>query len=325
MKLLICNRETEVVKIKPHELPDELDYAVATNNNIVLYGKSGTGKSQSIEHYAYSKDYILAKFNLSLDVPETYSGIPMKADKFEELLLDDKEKAERRKIRIEFFTKLLNERLQPIISNPDKIKIIFFDEINQAQPEVLNCLYGIFDRENRNWAGVPVINTIVVGAGNLNDGTDGTVYVNELPTPLHNRATIFELVPDVKDTTEYLSNKYKNIPQVKRYIKAMTDEDIPPRDIEGILIAIAYEGRTKTLEAKLGSGLARKILEIKQDVASIDPLALFKGCKELYQIFKENGIISFEGEMITKEKDLIEKFKLRGLSDEEIQSIKKGE
>jgi MoxR-like ATPase len=343
MQLNICGQMQEVVKKKHHQIPAILKACIKLNQNAMFYGKSGIGKSQHIEQFAEENGYDLIKLNLALEVPETIGGIPTKKEDFEEYIEDmsdeQKDKTRRKRARrlIQYFTKLINEQLEPLFENPERFKILFLDEITQAMPEVFNCLYGVCDTKKRNWAGKPLNNVIVVAASNLNDGSDGTVYLNDLPTPLQNRFNTFELIADDKDTSDYLSAKYQHIPQVNRYIKLLLENHIPPREIENALMDIKYslnedeEGAIHLLESKLQSALTRKILEIKKDIASIDPMEMFKACRESYQMFKEYGKVSMgeKGDpdyvLITKEKDLIALFKDYGLSDEEIQSIKKGE
>jgi MoxR-like ATPase len=311
MKLLIANKEMDVVTIKQHQMDEVLDAGKELDQNVMVYGPSGVGKSQKIKQWSIGRGYDFLKISLALEVPETIAGIPYK----------DTSKSD----RIAYFTKLLSKQLEPLFINNGKFKVLFLDEINQAQPEVLNCLYGVCDMEDRNWAGYPLENVMVVAAGNLSDGTDGTVYLNDLPTPLHNRYFIYELIPDDKDTMKYLKEKYKNIKQVGKYIQAMLDEKIPPRDIEQCLKVIAYAKSTLPLQAKLGSGLTQKLLDIQKKLEITDPVETLKRCREVYKLYQENGKMNFGDVVVTEDEELIDKFKELGLSEEEIASIMKGE
>jgi hypothetical protein len=333
METVICNKMRKVTTIYPHEIPDEIEMLFATGLNMVLYGPSGVGKSQSIEGYAKDNDIMLKKMNLALVVTEMFDGIPSLTKEVATVNyskeLQEKFKSLPAQTQIEYFKKTMDITLAPFFENPEKKKILFLDEITQAQIDILNCLYGVFDIEGKNWSGIPLVNTVVIGASNLNDGSDGTVYLQELPTPLHNRAIIYELLPNAKDTKDFLSSKYQEIPCVGRYIQAMLDDKIPPRDIEMALKLLAYqikyEGHTHGLEAKLGSGLAQQLMDIKNKVKSNDPMKVFNSAKKAYATFKENdNKLKSGSKYITTEEELFAKFKELGLSNEEIEAIKKG-
>ena len=221
---------------------------------------------------------------------------------------------------------MLDERLEPVIRDKGKDWIIFFDEINQGLPEVFNALYSICHPEpsQRQWNGYPLPYLQVIAAGNLDDGSDGTTYLNSLPTPLLNRFFICELVGDRKETLEYLKNKWKNIPQVSQYINVLLDNDIPPRDIDQCLEIIAYEMDSLLLQMKLDEALTLKLYEIQKKAKPKDPAEVLKGCRTAYKVFKEYGRATWGPELIETEEELIDKFK-EILTEEEIQSILKGD
>lgn len=285
---------------------------LATGKNILVYGTSGEGKSSIVRQYAEDNDMILVVLNLALEVPETIGGVP-----YAQTSKSD---------RHEYFIKLLNEQLAPLFEDNGKKKILFLDEINQAPQEVMNCLYSICDVNpaQRNWAGRPLVNVQVVAAGNKTDGTDGTVYLNDLPTPLHNRFHIYELTPSREDTLNYLKKKYKNIPQVAKYITVLLDEHIPARDIDDVLDTLLYEMDALLIEAKIGPALTAKLYDIQKKAKSYDPAKAFKLCKEGYQRFKEDGFIEWSAEVLDTEEAVLEAFR-SVLSEEEVASIVKGE
>ena len=308
MEIMIAGKTREVIKIKPHELKTLL----GSQKNILVYGVSGTGKSSIVREYCTEKDYTLVVLNLALEVPETIGGVP-----YADTTAKDKK---------EYFTKLLNERLKPLFENNEQHKVLFLDEINQAPQEVMNCLYSIcdIDETQRNWAGHPLVNTQVIAAGNKTDGDDGTVYLNELPTPLHNRFFIFELVPDKTDTRNFLKEKYKNIPQVVKYIDVLLENDIPPRDIDNSLEIIQYDMDGLLLQSKIGSALTAKLYDIQKKIKTADPAKTLKLCRQSYEIFKDDGVVQWAGEEIDTEEALLDKFR-EILSEEEVKSIVKGE
>lgn len=304
------------MKIDGIDVPEirQKDYRelLKEEENLLIYGNKGIGKSQAIRDYAKEVGKKLLIFPLATYIPEFIGGVP-----YAQVSSDKK---------TEYFTLLLDEKLQPLFADKGAGWILDFEEINQATTEVMNCLYSIchIDRKQREWCGHSLENVQIVANGNLSDGTDGTVYLNELPGPLHDRFFIYQLVANDKDTLDYLKKKYKNIPQVTKYIKAMQEQKINPRNIDKCLEIMQFKKNPLLLRAKLGTALTQKILDLEKSITSIDPAELIKNCRAVYLQFKEEGSITWAGTTITDEAVLTEKFK-EILSDEEIASIMKGE
>lgn len=306
MEIMIADKMRELETITPSQFRKLLKDG-ANKKNIFVYGKSGIGKSAIVEEYALDNKLKVLVFSLATEMPEAMGGIPHATAT---------EKA------VEYFTRLLDERLAPLFKTKGKGYILFFDEMNQALPEVLNACYSIChpDPSKRHWCGHSLEFAQIVGAGNLSDGTDGTVYLNDIPTPLHNRFNIFEMKSNRKDTKDYLKKKYKNIPQVAKYIDVLLDENIPPRDIDGILEVLAYEMDALWISSKIGSALTTKLFDIQKKVKSVDPAKAFKACKEAYSLFQENGRVMWAGDYIETEEELLEEF-ANLLTEDEIKSI----
>lgn len=293
----------DVIQVKISEMKELLKEGV----NLLIYGKSGLGKTKAVKDYAKENDLKLKIINLATKLPEAIGGIPYVTEK-------------------DYYKELLSIELKEVFDDDGEGWVIFFDEINQGTPEIFNTLYGICYPmgEDRNWCGHSLSKAQIVACGNLADGTDGTVYLNDLPTPLHNRFFVYELIPSKKDTTEYLKKKWKNIPQVAKYIKTMLDADISPRDIDLCLDILAYEKNGLLLQAKLGTALTAKIYDLQKGIKNLDPAELIKNARKVYEQFKEDGEVMFGAETITTEKDLKTKFE-EFLSEEEIAGIMKGE
>ena len=302
MQLIIGGKEREVTKIKANEFRDLLK----DKANLLVFGKSGLGKTSIVKAYAKENGLKLKIINLATKLPEAIGGIPYVTEK-------------------DYYKELLSIELKEVFDDDGEGWVIFFDEINQGSPEVFNTLYGICYPmgEDRVWAGHSLSKAQIVACGNLANGKDGTVYLNDLPTPLINRFFPFELIPNKKDTTEYLKKKWKNIPQVAKYIKTMLDEDISPRDIDLCLEVLAYEKSGLLLEAKLGSALTTKIFDLQKGIKNLNPAELIKNARKVYEQFQEDGEVMFGAETITTEEELKTKFE-EFLSDEEIAGIMKG-
>ena len=293
----------DVVKIKISEMKELLKEGV----NLLIYGESGLGKTKTVKDYAKENGLKLKIINLATKLPEAIGGIPYVTEK-------------------DYYKELLSIELKEVFDDDGEGWIIFFDEINQGTPEIFNTLYGICYPmgEDRQWCGHSLSKAQIVACGNLADGTDGVTYLNELPTPLHNRFFVYELIPNRKDTTEYLKKKWKNIPQVAKYIKTMLDANISPRDIDLCLDILAYEKNGLLLQAKLGSALTAKIFDIQKGIKNLDPAELIKNARKVYEQFKEDGEVMFGAETVSTEEELKSKFE-EFLSEEEIAGIMKGE
>ena len=96
--------------------------------NTLVFGNKGIGKSSIVRKYAEDKGKTLLVFPLATMIPEFIGGVP-----YAQVSSDKK---------TEYFTLLLNEALAPMFKVKGKNYILFFDEINQAPTEVMNCLYG---------------------------------------------------------------------------------------------------------------------------------------------------------------------------------------
>ena len=291
----------DYVKITPKQFMEGLK----SKKNMLVFGKSGIGKTAIVYEYAEKNGLKVVDYDLAGRLPEEVAGIPAVQD--------------------EYYKRMLDEDLQELFKKKGEGYILLFDEVNQGSPDTLNTLYRIThpDPSMRKWAGHDISKAQVVACGNLSDGTDGTVYLTDLPTPLMNRFFVFQLTTSNKETTAYLKAKYKNIPQVARYIKEMLDANISPRDIDLALDILQYDYDAMFLEAKLGAALTAKIYDIQKGIKNLDPAELIKNARKVYEQFKEDGEVIFGAETVSTEKELKAKFS-EYLSDEEIAGIFKG-
>lgn len=291
----------EYVKITPSQFKKGLE----SKKNMLVFGKSGIGKTATVYEYAEENGLIVVDYDLAGRLPEEVAGIPA--------------------VTKDFYRRTLDQDLQEMFEKKGEGFILLFDEVNQGSPDTLNTLYRIThpNPTMRKWAGHDISKCQIVACGNLSDGTDGTVYLTDLPTPLLNRFFVFQLTTSNKETTAYLKAKYKNIPQVAKYIKVMIDANISPRDVDLALDILQYDYDAMFLEAKLGPALTAKIYDIQKGIKNLDPAELLKNARKVYEQFKEDGEVMFGAETITTEEELKSKF-TEFLSDEEIAGIIKG-
>lgn len=292
----------EVTKILHSQFTEVLD----SGENILVFGKSGEGKTAHVLDYAEKHGWKVLFYDLAGRLAEEVGGIPF-------VVKDGTA-----------YRRLHDEELQDFFKCKGKGYILFFDEINQGQPETLNTIYSIAnpDRRNRRWGSHDISECQVVAAGNLSNGEDGTVYLTDLPTPLLNRFFIYELVSDRKETIAYLKEKHKNLPGVGKYVTAMIAENISPRDMDKALEILEYKKSPLLLQAKLGEALTAKLYEIQKKTKIQDPAELLKNAREVYNQFKQYDMVQWGAETITTEDELLTKLK-EILSDEEVASIVK--
>ena len=193
--------------------PSQFKEGLKSKRNMLVFGNSGEGKTSIVYEYAEENGLKVLDFDLAGRLPEEVSGIPA--------------------VDGEYYKRTLDTELEEFFRVRGSGYVLLFDEVNQGSPDTLNTLYRIAypNPKMRKWAGHDIGECQIVACGNLSDGTDGTVYLTDLPTPLLNRFFVFKLKRSNKETTEYLKTKYKNIPQVAKYIKVMLDNKINPRDI----------------------------------------------------------------------------------------------
>lgn len=284
-----------------------------TKRNMMVFGLSGYGKTATVEEYAEENGLKIAYCDMAGQLPESVAGIPCVYTK------------EKDGLGGTYYKRMLDIELKEFLECEGEGWILFFDEINQGSPEALNTLYSIThpNPSMRRWAGHRISKCQIVACGNLSDGSDGTVYLTDLPTPLLNRFFVFKLKPSKKDATDYLKKKYKNIPQVAKYIKVMLDNNIAPRDVDLALDILQYDHDGIFLEAKLGTALTAKIYDLQKGIKNLDPAELLKNARKVYEQFMEDGEVMFGAETITTEEELKSKF-TEFLSDEEIAGIFKG-
>lgn len=304
MEMMIGGKTREVLKIRGRDVMSVLE----TLKNILLLGASGYGKTAKVEAYAVKHGLRIAYVDLAGQLPESIAGIPAA------VMTKDETTG--------YYRRMLDVEWQEFLECEGEGWLLFFDEINQGSPEALNTLYSIThpNPDMRRWAGHRISKCQIVACGNLSDGTDGTVYLTEIPTPLVNRFFVFELIPDRKDTKDILKKKWSNLPLVTKYLDVLLDEDVPPRDIDLCLEVLACDITGLLLQAKIGEALTKKLYEIKEDVKSIDPLELMNRVKEIYDEFKDKGCIEMDSKMITTEEELKDMF-IGMLTEEEIASI----
>ena len=214
--------------------------AIRTNTKLIVTGHSGYGKSEMIKEVADELNLELIDFRLSEILPEDLVGIP--------------------KLMEDYYEYMPPKWVRDVLNNPNKKYLLFLDEITQGTPEVLNICYKIFDKVTKV-GNYELPNVSVVGATNYSHESD---YINELPTPLKNRACNIILDENANIYAKYLMDKYDfNKSENKNAIKILFNDiinDTNPRALEKAItlvnenaneqLAIAYINQDSYLRLK---------------------------------------------------------------------------
>lgn len=194
--------------------------ALKTNKPFFIQGRAGWGKTSVVLDVAGNLGYEVIVFYLDkCDV----------ADLAGRIYVDEKG---REKNTIPVF-------IQEVAENPDKQFLLFFDEMNQAQPDVMNALMPIV--ETRTIGGRHYDNLICGAAGNLMDENLGGV--SELSKPLAARLKRINWESHTenawKEAMEHLEKKYKYPKEFYDYLtKVALDWFDSPRDIEKYILSV---------------------------------------------------------------------------------------
>ena len=106
----------------PEIRPSDYDKLLEEEENLLILGNKGTGKSSIIKQYAKRKKKNLLVFPLATYIPEFIGGVPYA------LVSADK--------KTEYFNLLLDQKLQPLFECEGKGWILDLKQINTANNEV---------------------------------------------------------------------------------------------------------------------------------------------------------------------------------------------
>ena len=185
-----------------------------TEEDFFIIGRAGWGKTSIIRDLADKFDRKVETVYLDKAVASDLGGIPVpgktrKGHGKQEMLMPD-------------WAATMNE-------NPDIDYLLFFDEMNQAAPDVMNALMPIV--LEHEVCRVPFDNFFVGAAGNFEDEND----VNKLSGPLRSRfKPIITWQPDWKAAFSNLHEKWDSILGKDFVNKFEENEDLfdNPREVE---------------------------------------------------------------------------------------------
>lgn len=233
---------TNLLSVNHESLYASLDYAWDTGESLLVYGDPGIGKSWAVRKFGMSKaeeaglpfadifklkseqlnqvianpnDYfIYLEVSVAQMAPADFMGIPDVMDNDDEFLHTKK-----------FLWVWLATR-------PGVTGILFFDEINQADPQVLKAMYSIVNADDKFIFDSKISpNIVVIGAGNLASQESDTAQKSDLSLALTRRFKAGSVVLEM-DGEEWLewAHKQKGTeneihPLILQYLMAQTDPD----------------------------------------------------------------------------------------------------
>jgi hypothetical protein len=164
-------------KLNTEELKELVKESVESRIPLMIWGRTGIGKSQVIKDYCKDNNYQLIDIRLSQLVSEDLGGIPV-YDKPE-----------------------LIRKFSKFLPTSNEKGVLFLDEINQADTDVLNSAFQlILDKKLGGGEYVLPESWSIIAAGNTSEDGD----VNTFNKALYNRFIHCELEFDKKSFIDYI-------------------------------------------------------------------------------------------------------------------------
>jgi len=174
---------------KVKELKEIFKY-IPIHQAVLLIGDHGKGKSQFAAQLAKEDDAICITIFLgqTADAGDII-GLPTRIE-----VIDGDNKY--------YITSFAQMEWWP--RDPDKKYYIFFDEINRAKPELMNCIMDLVLNRKMNGRNLPK-NTRIIAA--MNPLKDGYYQVEALDPALLDRFNVYNFDPDVDDWIDWAMTK----------------------------------------------------------------------------------------------------------------------
>lgn len=189
--------------------------SLAANQPILIRGKRGTGKSETVKAICRQEGYTCIVRNLNgAESYEVVAGLPRQDGQ-----------------SFNYLIPMWWKDVEQMVKTGQKV-CIFLDEINHAMPEVLNGLHGVLDPERRI-AGLEIPDVRIIAAGNMAEENE---TITEMPLPLMDRFAI--VIDDFinEEAESYLVNQYPDAPGIIKMIFASIKPN--PRMVEKLIKCI---------------------------------------------------------------------------------------
>lgn len=181
-----------MLAININEVPSYVELARKSKNNILIVGNPGTGKSQVINGMA-DENTKVTSFTGSSTYEETINGIPFR----------DSGGLDARK---QSYTEpeWLREMIEWSKEHPNGTNILFIDEFNTAEPQVLKTFLSVLTEHKVPTQPNPLPdNTVIIAAMNPCNQNNG----EELIRPLASRFMTLEVRSSIDTYRDYYKSK----------------------------------------------------------------------------------------------------------------------
>lgn len=195
-----------------------------------IMGEAGWGKTSIIEQFAKQNKRIVITVYLHQAQAEDLAGIPVP--------VKDRDGNVVQKMAMPDWAKVMKD-------NPDKQFLLFFDEMNQAAPDVMNALMPIVLKHEISR--VEFDNFFVGAAGNFERENEGGI--SDLSGPLNSRfKPIIIWETDWDSAIEHLKKEWKDMIPADLFDligKYAQDVLVNPRELERNILKYTYRMRNK--------------------------------------------------------------------------------
>lgn len=210
-----------MLKVNINHIPDFINLAVKSKNNILIVGNPGVGKSQVLESMRSEKVNLITMTGSST-IEEYVNGIPQVEEESTGRVLEY------------ISPKWFKEMEDWSAAHKDGYQILFLDEFNTADPQVLKTFLTIL-AERR----IPTLNkslpenVVLVAAMNPNDQND----TEKLIRPMASRFMVLEVESTLDSYDRYLTGK--ETPSIFKDEKFDNEKPVTTAQKQAILSQIA--------------------------------------------------------------------------------------
>lgn len=193
---------SRTLKVTTSEIPELIDVCLRSQNNLLIVGDPGTGKSTIIKNMA-EQGYKVTMLTGSSTYEETVNGIPYM----------DASKKSSTGNNLSVYN--VPSWLEDVAKHQDK-QILFIDEFNTADGQVLKTFLSILTERKvptqPETLAIPE-NCVIVAAMNPSDQNDG----EQLIRPLKSRFMTVQIMSTVDDYRNFImaNNNFDSIPEDK--------------------------------------------------------------------------------------------------------------
>lgn len=185
---------------------------------IFIYGAPGIGKTQIVGQASDEAGVDMINLDLQFMSPEDFLGIPKVID------IEEPEYKEGRMVSAgKGITRSNPPKALPTDSREGKGGFIFMDEMNRANPRVLNSLMQFVQMGRIGEYQLPE-GWVIVAAGNRPEDVTGSGQVAEFDFAMADRFNIVNFVPDPKKWAEWAKSKQDKLgkvfqPEIVRFVE----------------------------------------------------------------------------------------------------------